>query len=180
MTSARRTASSQARKLTQSFFRRPAADAAQELIGKILVRRIAGKLFGPVSSRLRLTWVRRPRVTRIEGTNAANRSSLRSPGGCVRVPDLRHARDAQRRRRCRGPRSGVLIRAADPLDDWNVNLSGPAVTRALQITRLKTALISRERNFTSWTILSINRSFKLQNESASATRLNGRIRPSLC
>ena len=35
----------------------------------------------------------------------------------------------------------MLIRAADPLDDWKADLSGPGrLTRALQITRLQNGL----------------------------------------
>jgi DNA-3-methyladenine glycosylase len=47
MKSARRSSSSRVRKLTQSFFQRPAAEATQALIGTILVRRLLGKLFRP-------------------------------------------------------------------------------------------------------------------------------------
>lgn len=40
-----------------------------------------------------------------------------------------------------GQGQGVLIRAADPLDGWKADLSGPGrLTRALQITRLQNGL----------------------------------------
>jgi DNA-3-methyladenine glycosylase len=40
-----------------------------------------------------------------------------------------------------GQGQGVLIRAADPLDDWKTDLSGPGrLSRALQITRLQNGL----------------------------------------
>ena len=40
-----------------------------------------------------------------------------------------------------GHGQGVLIRAADPLDDWKADLSGPGrLTHALQITRLQNGL----------------------------------------
>ena len=40
-----------------------------------------------------------------------------------------------------GQGQAVLIRAADPLDDWKANLSGPGrLTRALQISRLHNGL----------------------------------------
>jgi DNA-3-methyladenine glycosylase len=40
-----------------------------------------------------------------------------------------------------GQGQAVLIRAADPLDDWKTNLSGPGrLTRALRITRLQNGL----------------------------------------
>jgi DNA-3-methyladenine glycosylase len=40
-----------------------------------------------------------------------------------------------------GQGQAVLIRAADPLDDWKANLSGPGrLTRAMEITRLQNGL----------------------------------------
>jgi DNA-3-methyladenine glycosylase len=45
MKSARRRSRSRGKKLTRSFFQRPADEVAQALIGKILVRRLPGKLF---------------------------------------------------------------------------------------------------------------------------------------
>ena len=44
MKSAGRSSRSRLKRLTQSFFQRPAEDVARALIGKILVRRLPGKL----------------------------------------------------------------------------------------------------------------------------------------
>ena len=45
MKSAARKSRSRVKRLNRSFFQRPAEDVARALIGKILVRRVAGKLF---------------------------------------------------------------------------------------------------------------------------------------
>ena len=79
---------------------------------------------------------RRPRVTCIEGTNGANGSPLRTTGAHLRVLDLRPARDAQRGRWTTGQGQGVLIRAADPLDDWKAESSRRPGRLALAPCRL--------------------------------------------
>jgi len=125
------------KKLPHSFFNRPAVDLARDLIGKILVRRIGTKEL-------------RARIVETEayiGTHdlACHASKGRTARTEVMFGPAGHAYvyfiygmydmlnivaskedDAQ----------AVLVRAAEPLDDWKADLSGPGkLARALHIAR---------------------------------------------
>ena len=126
-----------ARKLPRTFYRRPAEDVARNLVGKILVRRIDDETL-------------RARIVETEAyigehDLACHASKGRTRRTEVMFGDAGHAyvyfiygmhdmlnivcaqaNDAQ----------AVLIRAAEPLDDWHANLSGPGrLARAMRITR---------------------------------------------
>jgi DNA-3-methyladenine glycosylase len=123
--------------LNRAFFSRGAATVASELIGTILVRRVRGKEF-------------RARIVEVEAylgphDLAAHSSKGRTARTEVMFGPAGHAYvyliygmhemfnivtgdvgDAQ----------AVLIRAAEPLDGWAANLSGPGrLAREMQITR---------------------------------------------
>jgi DNA-3-methyladenine glycosylase len=123
--------------LDRAFFAREATTVARELIGTILVRRVRGKEF-------------RARLVEVEAylgphDLAAHSSKGRTARTEVMFGPAGHAYvyliygmhemfnivtggvdDAQ----------AVLVRAAEPLDGWDANLSGPGrLARAMQITR---------------------------------------------
>jgi DNA-3-methyladenine glycosylase len=125
------------RKLRRSFYARPAIEVAPDLIGKILVHRVDNAL-------------RRARIVETEAyigqhDLASHSSKGRTPRTEVMFGPPGHAYvyfiygmyemfnivvskidDAQ----------AVLIRAAEPLDGWAADLSGPGkLTRAMAITR---------------------------------------------
>ena len=99
-------------KLRRSFYSRSALEVAQQLIGKILVRRIGRKLL-------------RAQIVETEaylgpqdlashsskGRTKRHRSDVRTRGPCLRLSDLRHVRHAQ----CRdGRMRGEAARRAHP------------------------------------------------------------------
>src|ERR1700685_51750 len=142
MKSARRSSSSRVRKLTQAFFRRPAAEVARALIGKILVRRLHGKLF-----RARLIQTEAPLGPADLASHAAKGRTRRTevlfgPPGRAYVYLIYGLHEMLNVvAGTAGQGQAVLIRAAGPLDDWKADLSGPGrLTRALQITRLHNGL----------------------------------------
>jgi DNA-3-methyladenine glycosylase len=125
------------KKLDHSFFDRPAIELAPDLIGKILVRRIGRKEY-------------RARIVEAEAYVGAHDLACHASKGRTRRTEIMfgpgghayvyliygmyemfnivasEAGDAQ----------AVLIRAAEPLDGWDADLSGPGkLTRALRITR---------------------------------------------
>ena len=142
MKSAARKSRSRVKRLNRSFFQRPAEDVARALIGKILVRRMAGKLFrarlieteaylGPDDLASHASKGRTPRTEVLFGPPGRAyvyliyglHEMLNVVAGAV------------------GQGQGVLIRAADPLDDWQAESHGPGrLTRPLQITRLQNGL----------------------------------------
>jgi DNA-3-methyladenine glycosylase len=142
MKSAGRGPRSRVKRLTQSFFQRPAEDVARALIGKILVRRVPGKLFrarlieteaylGPDDLASHASKGRTRRTEVLFGP--AGRAYVYLVYGLHEMLNVVAG--------ARGQGQGVLIRAADPLDDWKADLSGPGrLTRALQITRLQNGL----------------------------------------
>jgi DNA-3-methyladenine glycosylase len=125
------------RRLTRAFFTRDAATVARDLIGTILVRRHDGI-------------VRRARIVETEAyigphdlaCHAAKGRTPRTetmflPGGHAYVYFIYGIYDMLNivTGKKNDPQA-VLIRAAEPLDDWHANLSGPGkLTRALHITR---------------------------------------------
>jgi len=142
MESANRTVKTRARKLTQSFFRRRADDVARDLIGKILVRRLHGKLLrarvveteaylGPDDLASHASKGRTQRTEVLFG--APGRAYVYLIYGMYEMLNVVAG--------AAGQGQGVLFRSAAPLDDWKANLSGPGrLTRALQITRLQNGL----------------------------------------
>ncbi|HEV8003071.1 MAG TPA: DNA-3-methyladenine glycosylase [Planctomycetaceae bacterium] len=142
MKSARRRSGSSVRKLTQSFFQRPADEVAQALIGKILVRRLRGKLF-------------RARLSETEAYLGPDDLASHASKGRTRRTEVLFGPPGRAYvyliyglyemlnvvAGAAGQGQAVLIRAAVPLDDWKVDLSGPGrLSRAMQITRLQNGL----------------------------------------
>jgi DNA-3-methyladenine glycosylase len=142
MKSASRRPRSRVKKLTRSFFRRPADEVARSLIGKILVRGLDGKLFrarlieteaylGPDDLASHASKGRTRRTEVLFG--APGRAYVYLIYGLHEMFNVVAG--------AAGQGQAVLIRAADPLDDWKADLSGPGrLTRALQITRLQNGL----------------------------------------
>ncbi|HUE16269.1 MAG TPA: DNA-3-methyladenine glycosylase [Planctomycetaceae bacterium] len=130
------------KKLTQSFFQRPAEEVARALIGKILVRRWQGTLF-------------RARLIETEAYLGPDDLASHASKGRTRRTEVLFGPPGRAYvyliyglhemlnvvAGAAGQGQAVLIRAADPLDDWQADLSGPGrLTRALQITRLQNGL----------------------------------------
>lgn len=129
-------------KLEYSFYARPAIEVASELIGKILVRRVRRKEF-------------RARIVETEAyvgphdlachasKGRTNRTEVMfGPAGRAYVYLIYGMYDMFNivASRIDDPQA-VLVRAAEPLDDWSVNLSGPGrFARGLQITRTQNGL----------------------------------------
>jgi DNA-3-methyladenine glycosylase len=142
MKSAKRRSRSRIEKLTRSFFQRPAEEVAQALIGKILVRRLRGRLFrarlieteaylGPDDLASHASKGRTRRTEVLFGV--PGRAYVYLIYGLYEMLNVVAG--------AAGQGQAVLIRAADPLDDWKADLSGPGrLTRALQITRLQNGL----------------------------------------
>ena len=125
------------RKLQRSFYRRPAIDVARDLIGKNIVRWIDDE-------------VRRARIVETEAyigehDLACHASKGRTKRTEVMFGDAGHAyvyfiygMHDMLNIVCAGvgDAQAVLVRAAEPLDGWEANLSGPGrLARALRITR---------------------------------------------
>jgi DNA-3-methyladenine glycosylase len=125
------------KKLSQSFFRQPAAELARALIGKILVRRIRGKVLqarvveteaylGPHDLASHASKGRTGRTEVLFGP--AGRAYVYLIYGMYEMLNV-VAGDV-------GEAQAVLIRAAKPLNGWKADLSGPGrLTRAFRITR---------------------------------------------
>ena len=124
-------------KLQRAFFRRPAIELAPALIGCILVRRIDGNTL-----RAQIVETEAYIGTHDLACHASKGRTRRTevmfgPGGIAYVYLVYgmyemfnivagDVDDAQ----------AVLIRAAEPLDDWRADLSGPGkLARAMKITR---------------------------------------------
>jgi DNA-3-methyladenine glycosylase len=123
-------------KLGQSFFQRPAEELAPDLLGKILVHRRRGREY-----RVRLVETEAYVGTHDLACHASKGRTRRTeimfgPAGFAYVYLIYGmyamlnivasvVDDAQ----------AVLLRGAEPLDDWQADLSGPGrLTRALKIT----------------------------------------------
>lgn len=123
-------------KLASDFYRRDAGTLARDLIGRILVHRVRGKEY-------------RARIVETEAyvgphdlaCHASKGRTKRTevmfgPGGHAYVYfiygmyDMLNIVSGQA-----GEAQAVLIRAAEPLDGWDADLSGPGkLTRAMKIT----------------------------------------------
>lgn len=126
------------RKLGASFYRRPAAEVAPELIGKVFARRLPDGA------------TRRARIVETEAYSGPDDLASHASKGLTRrtthlfghpghayvyfiygMHDMFNVVTGSH-----GGGEAVLIRAAEPLDDWDANLSGPAkLAKAFQITR---------------------------------------------
>lgn len=142
MKSGGRRSRSRVKRLTQSFFQRPAEDVARALIGKILVRRLRGKLF-----RARLIETEAylgPEDLASHASKGRTRRTevLFGPPGRAYVYLIYGLHEMLNVvAGALGQGQAVLIRAADPLDDWKADLAGPGrLTRAMQITRVQNGL----------------------------------------
>ncbi len=142
MKSAGRRSRSRVRRLTQSFFQRPAEDVARALIGKILVRRWRGKLFRARLIETEAYLGPDDLASHASKGRTGRTEVLFGPPGRAYVYLIYGLHEMLNVvAGARGQGQGVLIRAADPLDDWKADFSGPGrLTRALQITRLQNGL----------------------------------------
>src|SRR5438477_4414403 len=120
------------KKLPHSFFSRPAVDVARDLIGKILVRRIDTKEF-------------RARIVETEAYVGEHDLACHAAKGRTARTEIMFGRAGHAYvyfiygmydmlnivTGAAGVAQAVLIRAAEPLDDWDADLSGPGkLTRA--------------------------------------------------
>jgi DNA-3-methyladenine glycosylase len=130
------------RKLDYSFFAKPAVELAHDLIGKIVVRRVRRKEFlariveteAYVGSHDLACHAAKGRTNRTEVMfGPAGRAYVYLIYGMYDMFNIvaSEVEDPQ----------AVLIRAAEPLDGWSADLSGPGkLTRALQITRAENGI----------------------------------------
>ena len=129
-------------KLSPAFYAQPAITVARQLLGKILVRRTSGQEL-------------RARITETEAylgpEDLASHSSkgrtrrteiMFGPAGYAYVyliygmHDMLNVVVGET-----GHAEAVLIRGAEPLDNWDADLSGPGrLTRAMRITRADNGL----------------------------------------
>src|SRR5205814_6585556 len=131
----------------RSFFEREAIEVAKDLIGTILVHRVRGREF-------------RARIVEAEAyvgehdlaCHAAKGRTARTevmfgPAGHAYVYFIYGMYDMFNIVTGKpGVAQAVLIRAAEPLDSWQTNLSGPGkLTREMRITRADNALDLTER-----------------------------------
>jgi len=140
--SVRKSPQSRSRKLTPSFFQRPATVVARALLGKILVRRLNGKLLrarlveteaylGPDDLASHASKGRTRRTEVLFGL--PGRAYVYLIYGVYEMLNVVAGDEGQGQ--------AVLFRAAVPLGDWDADLSGPGrLTRALQITRRQNGL----------------------------------------
>ena len=130
------------KKLTRSFYERPAAEVAPDLIGKILVRRTRGRMYRAriveaeayVGSHDLACHASKGRTKRTEVMfGAGGHAYVYLIYGMYEMFNIVASR--------KGDAQAVLIRAAEPLDGWKADLSGPGkLTRALKITRSQNGL----------------------------------------
>jgi DNA-3-methyladenine glycosylase len=124
-------------KLGSRFYRRPAIELARDLIGKVLVRQFSGRTL-------------RARIVETEAyvgahdlaCHAAKGRTRRTevmfgPGGHAYVYFIYGMHDMFNIvASVEDDAQAVLLRAAEPMDGWKINLSGPArLARGMQITR---------------------------------------------
>jgi DNA-3-methyladenine glycosylase len=142
MKSAGRRSRSRVKRLMESFFQRPAEDVARALIGKILVRRVPGKLLRARLIETEAYLGPDDLASHASKGRTGRTEVLFGPPGHAYVYLIYGLHEMLNVvAGAAGQGQGVLIRAADPLDDWQADLSGPGrLTRALQITRLQNGL----------------------------------------
>jgi DNA-3-methyladenine glycosylase len=140
------------RKITPKQFRLPAEELAELLIGAVLIRRVGTRQFrarlveteayvGPVDLACHSSKGRTKRTEVMFG-----------PAGRAYVYLIYGMHDMLNI--VAGPLGSgqaVLLRAAKPLDDWQVDLSGPGkLARGLQITRRHNGLDLRGEEISLW------------------------------
>jgi DNA-3-methyladenine glycosylase len=130
------------RRFGRSFFRKDAAAMAEALIGKVLVHRISEREYrariveteaylGPQDLASHSSKGRTRRTEVMFGP--AGRAYVHFIYGMYWMLNIVSGKT--------GEAHAVLIRAAEPLDGWEANLSGPArLARALHITRADNGL----------------------------------------
>jgi DNA-3-methyladenine glycosylase len=131
-----------AKKLRRAFFARPAIVVAQELIGKVLVRRVRDVEF-------------RARIVETEAYLGPHDLASHSSKGRTRRTEVMFGPPGRAYVYLiygmhdmlnvvvgtEGEAQAVLIRAGEPLDGWEANLAGPGrLARALAITRADNGL----------------------------------------
>lgn len=126
-------------KLQRSFYRRDAETVARDLIGTILVHRV-----GRVTRRARIVETEAYVGSHDLACHAAKGRTARTEvmfgdGGHAYVYLIYGMYDMLNIvTGTTGDAQAVLIRAAEPLDDWDADLSGPGkICRAMKITRAK-------------------------------------------
>ncbi|MDB5289730.1 MAG: DNA-3-methyladenine glycosylase [Phycisphaerales bacterium] len=130
------------RKLGHSFFKQPAIDLAPALIGKILVRRAGGKEY-------------RARIVETEAYLGPHDLAAHSSKGRTKRTEVMFGPPGHAYvyfiygmhemlnvvAGTAGEASAVLLRAAEPLDGWEANLSGPGrLARGMQVKRAENGL----------------------------------------
>jgi len=130
------------KKLGHAFFQRPALALAPDLIGTILVRRVQGKKY-------------RVRIVETEAYVGAHDLACHASKGRTRRTEVMFGPGGRAYvyfiygmyemfnivASVEGDAQAVLIRAAEPLDGWEADLSGPGkFTRALHITRTQNGI----------------------------------------
>jgi DNA-3-methyladenine glycosylase len=130
------------RKLTRSFFARDAIDVAPDLIGKILVHRRDGKVLrtriveteayvGPHDLACHASRGRTARTEVMFGR--AGHAYVYLIYGMYQMLNIVTA--------AKGDAQAVLIRAGEPLDGWEADLSGPGkLAREMRISRSQTGV----------------------------------------
>ena len=130
------------RKLAQAFFERPAVELAPDLIGKIIVRKIGGSEFlariveteAYVGTHDLACHASKGRTTRTEIMfGPAGHAYVYLIYGIHNMFNIVAGEI--------GDPQAVLIRAAEHLESWSTNLSGPGkFTSGMQITRAENGL----------------------------------------
>ncbi|HEY4312616.1 MAG TPA: DNA-3-methyladenine glycosylase [Pirellulales bacterium] len=130
------------KKLRRAFFARPAIDVAQDLIGKILVRRI-----GDVELRARIVETEAYLGPHDLASHSSKGRTKRTeimfgPPGFAYVyliygiHDMLNVVVGKK-----GDAQAVLLRGAEPLGDWDAHIIGPGrLARGLQVTRVHNGL----------------------------------------
>jgi DNA-3-methyladenine glycosylase len=130
------------KKLGRSFYNQDAIKLARDLIGKVLVHRVRGKEY-----RARIVETEAYVGTHDRASHASKGRTERTevmfgPGGHAYVYliygiyEMFNIVAGQR-----GDAQAVLIRAAEPLEGWKADLSGPGkLARGLKITRFQNGL----------------------------------------
>ena len=138
----RKTHRRRSRKLRQAFYARPAEELAEELIGKILVRRVAGDDGNVIERRARIIETEAYVGEHDLACHAAKGRTKRTeimfgPAGFAYVYFIYGMYDMLNIVSGGvGKAEAVLIRGAIPIDGSTLDLSGPGkLTRAMHITR---------------------------------------------